>query len=272
MARVPRSYPVEDVGAPPGKSHKRCGDSYQSGAFVTGEIPGLDFGGVYNRAIKPIYFEGMYTDPADIPNFGKNGWEYHQFTDEVRARIDSAMERINMDDIYPEVAKNRSTLEWPLEHAHAELDAADDLFDDFKPALPPAEGEAIAYPADLGAKVINRVRDALRHLRCAEYWSARLALYSQAVEAYEPPPRDPSQWLRATPGEYKPPLGFRAPPPGPVVLPDPSELPPPDAVGEASPSDVAQRWKVAAAFAGVVAAFFFLPRLMAINPRTRGRR
>lgn len=255
MAKVPKKYPLEP-------NAERCGDSYAVSAFVTGEIEGLDFGRQFNTNITPVWFKGgTFSDPHSYPEIGLGGWEYSESDDVVRARIAAVHSDLDIANHVPLVVKNMKSLRWLLDRAEAEMDVVQAEFDDYKPALPPAEGEMIVYPESLRARVLNRFEDALRHIRCAEYWTARLALYAEAVAAYEPPPRDPSQWLAARHGELKPPLGFRAPPPGPV-LPDPEGLGDPlDVPPDGAPA--AQRWKTAAVLiGGAAAAFFLLPKLL----------
>lgn len=254
MAKVPTKYPLEP-------NAERCGDSYATSAFVTGKLPGLDFGREFNANIKPVYFAGgSYSDPHTYPAIGLGGWEYAESDDLVRARISDVHSDLDIANHVPLVVKNMKSLRWLLERAEAEMDAAQAYFDDFTPALPPGKGEMIVYPETLRGRVLDRFEDALRHIRCAEYWTARLALYSEAVDAYEPPPRDPSQWLAARPGEYRPPV-LRTPPAGPV-LPDPEGLGDPfDVPPDRAPA--AQRWKTAAVLiGGAAAAFFLLPKLL----------
>ncbi len=266
MAQVPARYPVEP-------NAKRCGESYKTSGYVTGEIPGTDFGLQLNETIKPIRFgDNSVADPGLWPEIGLGGWEYAEADGQIRERIESAFGRIEIFNHIPAVTKEAPALRWLLEHATAELNAADDVVLRLKDGpVPGSQFSPAAVAKMMRDQVVARMQDALKHLRCAEYWTARLKLYSEAVDAYVPPPRDPSGWLSARVGEPRAPLGFRTTPPPPPSLPDADSLPPPDAVGEASSPEAAQWWKVAAAVAGVAAAFFFLPRLMAINPRTGGR-
>ncbi|KKK80112.1 hypothetical protein LCGC14_2826740, partial [marine sediment metagenome] len=65
MARVPKSYPKE-----PGA--KRCGDSYKTGLFVNGEIPGTALGREFKKTIGPVFFKNgavsvpLFTSRTDL--------------------------------------------------------------------------------------------------------------------------------------------------------------------------------------------------------------
>jgi len=244
MSQVPRSYPVE-----PGLNYVRCGDSYSLPISVNGMIPGTDFGAQFQGAIEPLKIGPGFTSPLSWrPVLGTNGPEYAELRDQIQARIDRAYHAIEIDTQLPQISKNRRSLWNLLTRAEDNLDAAQDAFDTYTPSLPPGPGEPIVYPESLQKNVGGRLTDALRWLRCAEYWTLRLKLYQQALDAYEPPPAALGYTARA-PVKH---LGF--------VLPEPEDLPPGPGFGAGAPESSGLR--TATVLVGVGAALVLAQKLL----------
>ncbi len=169
---VPTRFPKEP------RATERCGDSYQRSIVVTGEIPGTNFGDHLKYSLIPIFFRDG--DTQIPPLF------------ESRADLDAEIERPDgLSDLISQAAddldrhvrdfsdQEANSLWWLINEANALVELAR------------AEGDAIVPPALPGAdqgdvgghreKAQAHVRDALHHLRCAEYWLHRVILVRQAI-------------------------------------------------------------------------------------------
>ncbi len=169
---VPTRFPKEP------RATERCGDSYLFFDVVTGELPGSDFGSDLKYDLKPLFFRGGSTK---IPPLFENRADLDrelEGSEGLVSRIYQAAEDLgrNAEDFSEEEA---SSLRWLIDEIYALVQlAAADADAIVLPALPGAEqGDVGGHRAQAQA----RVEDALRHLRCAEYWIHRVILVRQAT-------------------------------------------------------------------------------------------
>lgn len=210
MARVPKSYPTE-----PGA--QRCGDSYKGTIIVTGVIPGTDFGGHYTKSLTPVAF---FPSTQNVPLFTSR-----DNLDEQLARPGGFEERLDaisslffLEDFQFSV-EQRGAIQWLLDKTRNQIARAKGEADDiFTTALPGSD--PLPDPEEHRKKTQTLIDDALKFLRCAEYWTHRVMLTRQAQAEYVAP-------LGFSPGPQLP--VFPAPPESelpPVEPPDEEEEPP----------------------------------------------
>lgn len=162
MARVPASIPKE-----PGA--QRCGDSYKSNIFVTGLIPGTDFGGQFDHSIDSVKFGNS----SYIPSTFSSNTEFRRQlnANNFEGRLRGVITKLELDAwaYKPNEAKSLRSI------AEAGLDL-----------LQSARVYAAAGPPRWSL-VQQKLTEAAQHLRCVEYWTWRIYLVQQAVQEYEPP-------------------------------------------------------------------------------------
>lgn len=163
----------------PERGRSRCGDSYLDTISVTGEVAGADgHGRELVDSIKPVSFDGGRT--FDLDQVDMRGESLEGALESVRARIDNVAEYIGIYGHFIDRAiDNPAALSWLITRARAELERAEEL-DERRPALPSAT--AAESTADLERRIRGRIREALKVIRCAQYWAVRARLYGEALE------------------------------------------------------------------------------------------
>lgn len=165
MALVPKSYPAE-----PGAT--RCGDTYKTTVNVTGAIPGTDYTGGFTKNIGPVPFLGA---TANVPLFTSRQDFNKQLRRErgVQDRIKD-LEHIFFIEDHRFNKQERTAVKWLIDMTWALLDEAYIVANKIK-----SSGDTHSKKAQ------TLVIEALKHLRCAEYWTWRVILHGQALETYE---------------------------------------------------------------------------------------
>ncbi len=166
MARVPATIPAE-----PGES--RCGDSYKEIVYANGLIPETDFGKQFEHRIDQVKLQGtgLYPSPA-VPLFESEAAmrEETEAPGGLKDRLNAIDEKVYLDNwAYNE--DDTQTLKEIVRRGRRLLRGAN-----IEMRIEGHEDEAR-----------QDIEEAVRHLRCAEYWVWRIFLYRQALEAYEPP-------------------------------------------------------------------------------------
>jgi hypothetical protein len=218
MPRPPSSYQHE-----PGVTI--CGDTWPLPVTATGELTGANgFGDDLTHRIEPIV---PYTDPK-LEKAGRlEEWET-ELREAARVRIAAI---IDERSFFPSLTtKDYASISWLLDRATEELDAILDLYDawthrvggsyplslgdaedDFPQIV--AHGFSVCSRSDIRcpgadecqqrkrdrAKIREHLRNALRHIRCAEYSMHRVRLVRESlVEIAKLPDSNPqkSAWIR----------------------------------------------------------------------------
>lgn len=261
MAKPPDGYPSETGTLP-------CGSSWHRGLAVDGSTPTLPFGKDFRRVLPPLA-------ASPLPSLGFNRPDEQDLLGELLDKADFLEEQVGdrvsggfyspsegdslqwllsraraqirrVSDIYAKWA-DRAERPWSLETADT-LSALDSrcrgygqkvLTSDFSAFTCPTLSEVKQRPRDR-ATITRLATDALHHIRCAEYGSARLELYKQARRVWQaqqapsglatpterPPPHEPGE----TPGVG----GIVG---GPVEMPDGIPTPRPFEPFEGIPMD-----------------------------------
>ncbi len=177
MVSVPKSYPKE-----PGA--ERCGDTYKMTAVVNGKIPGTVFGTQFTRNIPPVPIKGT---SSLVPVFTsrKNFDESLQREDGLEDRLEDASRTLFVED-FRFTSKEETALKKLIDNAWELIGRAADEVDQIKGEAFPGAGPG-KFDEEHGKKAQGLVEDALKHLRCAEYWTWRVILHGQALDEYEAP-------------------------------------------------------------------------------------
>ena len=194
MAKVPSNIPPEP-------QQSRCGDSYKEIVYVDGTIPGTDppFGGEFEHKLEPVKFTSESgSESVNVPRFPTDADKLQQIK-RVEDRLWDIRNHIESNE-WAYTLPESGTLDTMGRRGLDLINQAKSL--GTKPTLPGGQ-----------VKVQELVTEALKHLRCVEYWAWRLQLYKQAVREYEPP-FEPG--ITALPPADRPDLG------------EPPTLPPPD--------------------------------------------
>ncbi len=240
MVSVPKSYPKE-----PGA--ERCGDTYKMTAVVNGKIPGTVFGTQFTRNIPPVPIKGT---SSLVPVFTsrKNFDESLQREDGLEDRLEDASRTLFVED-FRFTPKEETALKKLIDNAWELIGRAADEVDQIKGEAFPGAGPG-KFDEEYGKKAQGLVEDALKHLRCAEYWTWRVILHGQALDEYEAP------------------LGLSAGPAVPIFpAPPESEIPPlptppiPPKKKKAAPKKSNTGW-IVAGLGLVVAGVIFLPKIL----------
>ncbi len=163
MSSPPPAYPREIEG-------QLCGASWPKTLVVTGQLPGRVFGKAFKHTIEPV----VTKVPTLLGPERKDDAE--DLRDTIQARIN--LTRDQMDPRFVPSAEATlldesqvDAIEWLLVHAEAEMDAAMD-------------GVLNMMPTDLvRAAITLHFRDALAHVRCAQYGVWKLRMVSKAAAA-----------------------------------------------------------------------------------------
>ncbi len=226
-------------GYPPIRG-QACGADWSEPTVVTGHLPGTGFGSKFKHTIQPVS-----NNRGVVLSIGDDREDQIQLRDKILDVIANRREQL-VAFVPPYLAltsKERDSIEWLLDHAEAELEAANEIWEKW------SERQHGRWPLDLGdnvadygggvcegvdmgkwirvggnrgyntlcpslseimkrasdrASIAKRFSDALAHVYCAEYGYWRLSLYKQAYNEY-----------KDLPGSG---LGLKAPE-GPVITP-----------------------------------------------------
>lgn len=217
MSLPPSSYP-KLRGQP-------CGADWSKPTVVNGHLPGTGWGSQFKHTIEPVL-------PSRTPliNLGSARDEQIVLRDKIVDAI--ANRRAQLGAFTPSYmvldAEEKDSIEWLLDHAEAELDAADDLWDKWDDRAGgrwplnlsdslSTYGGGVCTQNDMGSwkrvsdghrayntlcpswvEIEQRSKDrraiekhfdhALAHLYCADYGYWRLSLYKEAYHAYKEQP------------------------------------------------------------------------------------
>lgn len=178
MAKIPKRYPGEPGGS------GQCGASYKMKVTATGLLPGTQFGGHYSEVIKPQLFRNS----PKVPKFQT----LKQFEDTIfgskkstQDKLTSAMATLSLQSNNFSEADYKA-LEWIGIEAQALIDAARAEAAEIDADVAPIMEELNPIRRRIAAQRL--VVDALKHIRCLEYWTARIKLVNQAREEYVAPP------------------------------------------------------------------------------------